>query len=148
MGRLAKRCALLLALFTLAASALTARAWLSPASRPAALAGIVHQAAATTAQSQAQAAPLQTELVTITSRGFDPAEITRPRGPFILAVDNRSGLAQVSLSLAVEHARHLKEVRVPREQLDWHGVVDVAPGRYVLTEAEHPDWQFVLTITE
>lgn len=34
---------------------------------------------------------LESEVITVTRRGFEPALITRPEGRFILMVDNRSG---------------------------------------------------------
>ena len=85
--------------------------------------------------------------MTVRATGFDPPAITRPQGPFVLEVDNRSGLAAVSLRLDGEAGGRLKEVRVPRSRLDWRGLLDLPPGRYVLTEAEHPDWRFVLSVT-
>ena len=44
-----------------------------------------------------QSPQLETELVTITPTGFQPGEITRSQGRFMLAVDNRSGLDEVDL---------------------------------------------------
>jgi hypothetical protein len=45
---------------------------------------------------------IESELITITPHGFEPAEITRPRGQFLLTIDNRSGLAASALQLTSE----------------------------------------------
>jgi len=37
-------------------------------------------------------APVQAELITVTPTGFEPSELTRPKGRFLLAIDNQSGL--------------------------------------------------------
>src|SRR6266508_4488481 len=37
---------------------------------------------------------IESELITITPRGFEPKEITRPTGEFLLVINNRSGLEE------------------------------------------------------
>lgn len=91
--------------------------------------------------------PLRVELITITPRGFEPAEITRSKGIFLLAVDNRSGLDEVTLRHDRVAGNRLHETRVPRKELDWSEVFDLNPGQYVLTEANHPQWACRFTIT-
>lgn|SRR5262249_22618582 len=120
-----------------------ARSWLTPINVTRDL---------TPAATQSQAAtpkptPLRAELITITPRGFEPAEITRPKGRFLLAVDNRSGLDEVTLRLDRVAGNRLHEVRVPRKELDWSEVFDLNPGQYVLTEANNPRWACRFTIT-
>jgi hypothetical protein len=89
----------------------------------------------------------ETELITITPNGFDPAEITRPQGRVVVEVDNRSGLEEVTLQLDRTNGGREKEARVPRTTLDWSGEVDLHPGSYVLSEADHPDWACRITVT-
>jgi hypothetical protein len=90
---------------------------------------------------------LETELITITPTGFDPAEITRPQGRVVIEVDNRSGLEEVELRLDRSNGVREKEVRVHRRTLDWSGEVNLHPGTYILGEAGHPDWACRITIT-
>lgn len=90
---------------------------------------------------------LESELVTIRPEGFDPAAITRPKGRFFLFVDNRSGLDAVTLRLDRVAGNRLHDVRVPREKLDWTEMVDLTPGEYLLTEADHLNWVCKITIT-
>jgi hypothetical protein len=99
------------------------------------------------AQHPGAIANIEAELVTVTPHGFEPQEITRPPGPFLLMLDNHSGLRQVNLHLSREAGARLREVPVPREQPNWSEVIALPPGRYVLTEADHPGWLCRLTIT-
>lgn len=100
---------------------------------------------------------LETELITITPRGFEPKEITRPAGSFILSVENRSGLQTVTLRFNLTQvlagtnnpvivSPSLFEITAPREQPDWNGAETLAPGRYLLSELNHPNWHCYLTI--
>lgn len=90
---------------------------------------------------------IEAELVTIRPTGFDPVEIRRPRGRFILAVNNRSGIHELDLRLDREMGARQHEVRLPRGRPGWKKIVDLPPGRYILTEANHPNWICRITIT-
>jgi hypothetical protein len=68
------------------------------------------------------------ELITIRPKGFEPSAITRASGPFILRVDNRSGLREVSLQLDRVAGSRLRAVQVPRQKLDWQDRIDLTPG--------------------
>jgi hypothetical protein len=104
----------------------------------------------TAAATPAAPARLESEHITIRPTGFEPAEITRPAGRVLLFVNDRSGLDSLDLRLDAENVRRLFEVRVPRDtkgRHEWRQVVALVPGRYVLTEAGHPDWVCRITIT-
>lgn len=90
---------------------------------------------------------IETEIITVLPHGFEPAEITRPRGRFILMVDNRSGLEEVSLQLDREAGARLLAAQVHRSRPDWDDVFDLPPGNYILTEANHSEWGCRITIT-
>lgn len=90
---------------------------------------------------------VEAEVITLRPSGFDPAEITRPRGRFYLAVENRSGTHDLDLRLSREAGGRLVEVRLPRGRLKWRGMIDPPPGTYTLTEAGRPDWVCRVTIT-
>ena len=87
------------------------------------------------------------EIIAISPHGFEPAEITRVHKHFVLVIDNRSGLAEVNLRLDRDRGNRLREVRVPREKRHWSDDLDLAPGRYLLSEANHPNWSCHITIT-
>jgi hypothetical protein len=84
--------------------------------------------------------PLQAELVTLRPTGFEPAQIKPAKGRFLLVVNNHSELPGVELRLQRDTGSRLRAVRVTQEQLHWSDVMNLPPGRYVLTEANHPDW--------
>ncbi len=92
--------------------------------------------------------PLESELITITRRGFEPREITRPAGSFLLFLENRSGLRAIVLQLKSGNGEGVREARLTREDSDWNSVVTLPAGRYLLTEANHPRWSCVITITQ
>jgi hypothetical protein len=93
-----------------------------------------------------QTASIETELITITTRGVEPAEITRPAGKFILMVDNRSG-EEMDFRIARETGESLHDIRSSREERDWSDIMDLKPGKYVLTERNRPDLTCSITIT-
>lgn len=127
---------------------ITARAWLAPSPNlaPKLLTALPPQPvhpikAMALAQSQ-----IETMRVTITTIGFDPDELTHHAGEVMLAVDNRSGLEEVRLRLDREGGARLVDVLVERGQLDWHDTVTLSAGRYILTEANHPEWSCRITV--
>jgi hypothetical protein len=133
-------------LLSLSGLVLGARAWRVPAGSTKTLPEIVKAAAASMVP-QRRRADIQAELITIVPHGFEPEELTRPRGRFLLMIDNRSGLESVALGLTREGGPRVREMRIPREGPDWSEVVDPEPGRYLLSEANHSDWVCVITIT-
>lgn len=109
--------------------------------------GLNPPAASAPVRPDAPAESVETELVTITPTGFEPSEITRPRGKFLLAVNNRTGLEEINLRLGREAGNKLREVKLRGGKLRSGTFEDLPPGRYVLTEAGHPDWVCRITIT-
>lgn len=90
---------------------------------------------------------VETEVVTITPRGFEPAEITRPAGRFVLLVENRTELGDLELRLYnTDRRMHLRERRLSREERDWIEELDLEPGHYVLKETNHSRWSCQFTI--
>ena len=87
------------------------------------------------------------EVVMIGRKGFQPQNITRVKGPFFLAVENRSLAKGLTLRLTAEHGNRVREVLPPDDQLEWIDELDLQPGSYDLTELGHPDWVCHLTIT-
>lgn len=83
---------------------------------------------------------VETELITLQQTGFEPNEIRRPQGVFILGVDNRSGLEAIDLRLVRADGQRLNVLQTRKRKLSWREVVDLAPGQYLLSEANHPDW--------
>ena len=100
-----------------------------------------------TSQAQAKSGQrVESEVVTITPDGFEPQEIVRPAGPFLLFVTNQSGFDSLNLNLETEARGKLREKSLPLETPYWREVINPPPGRYVITEANHPEWTFSLII--
>jgi hypothetical protein len=99
------------------------------------------------AQSASTRESLEAEVITIRRNGFDPKQIRRAAGRFMVVVNNRSGLPEVSLRLERLAGSRLRDVRIDRKKLDWNSVLDLTPGTYKLTEARHPTWACEITIT-
>jgi hypothetical protein len=91
---------------------------------------------------QSAKTPIQIDhaLITLTPRGFYPSEVTRPEGPFLLAVDSRVGNRDITLRITRDNGAKEKEKSLKKGQSRWRQLIDLSPGRYVLTEADHPEW--------
>lgn len=99
------------------------------------------------AQSASQRERLETELITIQPSGFEPAEITRPPGRFVLGVDNRSGLDDIELRLERAGDGRVAALQARKRKSSWREEVSFPPGQYLLKEANHPEWTCLITIT-
>ena len=86
-------------------------------------------------------------VVKLRRTGFEPSELTRPRGRFLLAFDNQSGADEIILRLQHETGNKLHEVHMPRGSVRWRQALDLHPGRYLLSVNGHPEWICHLTIT-
>lgn len=143
---------LLLILLALAASgavAVGAHAWArrATANSPAAR---VETVAISSADRPAEShdGEAEAEIITVRPTGFEPAEITRPRGEFNLTVQNLTGLDELSLRLDREDGgERLHEVRTLRGRRNWRKNINLPPGAYLLTEADHPGWVCRVIIT-
>src|SRR5882724_2848721 len=86
-------------------------------------------------QGSSPSSRIEAELITATPHGFEPKQITRPPGRFLLMIDNRSGLALVSARLNLGAGIGLQEIALPREEPNWSDIINPQPGVYLLTEA-------------
>ena len=97
---------------------------------------------------QGQKRRIEPVIVTLKPTGFEPKELTRPRGLFLLMVDNRSNNPNLLFRLDRENGKREHEQQTRNGgKLDWNKALDLAPGRYLLTEADHPEWVCQITIT-
>jgi hypothetical protein len=90
---------------------------------------------------------LEALIVKLRRTGFEPTEVTRSQGSFLLAFDNLTGEDEIDLRLEQETGNKLHEVRMPRGNVRWRQALDLHPGRYVLSVADHPEWACHITIT-
>jgi hypothetical protein len=86
--------------------------------------------------------------VALYPQGFDPQEVTVPHKKFLLIVQNRSGIPNPVLRFNGGFEKLSKgKPKSPPRQRHFGGLVNLPPGRYQITEANHPNWVCELTIT-
>lgn len=107
----------------------------------------VSRAEAAVIQQQPGQNAFEAELVTVTPTGFEPTEITRPQGRFLLAIDNRSGLDDVDLYLERETGGRANVVLSRRGKLAWREAIDLPPGTYLLRAGNDESWRCRISIT-
>jgi hypothetical protein len=90
---------------------------------------------------------VEAEMLVLGSNGFQPKEITRPAGRFLLAVQNHSSEEEISLVLKQESGASARDIRMSKRQSKLKDVLQLPPGRYVLVETNHPEWSCTITIT-
>lgn len=91
---------------------------------------------------------LEGEIVSAQPNGFEPNQITRPAGEFLLMVDNRTGLDQLQVRLErVVGKERLDDIGLTKRAYSWNTVLKLPPGEYILTEASHPEWVCRITLT-
>lgn len=95
---------------------------------------------------QAEADDLEVELITVRPEGFEPLEIIRQKGPFVLLVDDRSGTETSSLQLRQLKGERLRDLNTNRKKAEWYELVNLPPGKYVLTDAANPERRCQITI--
>jgi hypothetical protein len=89
---------------------------------------------------------LEVELLTLRPAGCEPAELVRPKGSFVLMIDDRSGKETSSLVLQRGSGERFRAIGVNRKKSKWHAVLDLPPDRYVLQDANDSGWRCQITI--
>jgi len=138
---LSRKAALPLIVLVIASIALAGRSMFSSSVTSAPISSIPRDSVIQPSASAAQSSQMRTELITIRPTGFDPSEIRLTDGQFRIAVDNKSGLDEVTLRLTREGGARMREVRLPPGQLKWREKLDLPDGTYLLTEANHANWR-------
>ena len=90
---------------------------------------------------------LTVEMISVGPDGFQPTNLTRPAGRFLLGINNRSGLRELTFQLTREDGRLMQEARVNPKQPNWRSLVNLPVGTYRLTEINHADWACTIVIT-
>lgn len=99
------------------------------------------------ARADSSTGPLEVESIILTRFGFEPDNITRSQAEFMLSVENRSPASDIELHLDNVAGTRLHQQQVAKERPDWRGFFTLQPGDYVLSEANHPEWQCKIRIT-
>ena len=96
---------------------------------------------------QGPQAPVQAELITVTPTGFEPSELTRSKGRFLLAIDNQSGLDEVEFYFERETGGRVNVPLSRRGKIAWREIIDLTPGTYVLRARNDESWRCRIRIT-
>lgn len=90
---------------------------------------------------------VEVEPLTLKPQGFEPSTIIRPHGRFILAIDNRSEMPDLTFRLVHSAGQQVASKKMRGRELRWRQLLDLPPGKYLLTESNHSQWQAKITIT-
>jgi hypothetical protein len=133
-------------ILVLSGVAMGARAMLT-AGVPGDAAAHARNPAAVPVESKSAGTRVASHQLTLRPGGFDPAEVRWPKGKFFLAINNRSGVDHLTLRLDREAGGRVKEIKLRMRKERSAGVLDLNPGDYLLTEANHPGWVCRIKIT-
>jgi hypothetical protein len=88
---------------------------------------------------------LQVLLFELRPYGFIPAEITVAPGKYLIAVQNRSGMKDLTFRLDRDNGARLSESRASTKE--WKSQVTLGRGTYILSEASEPSWRSVIHVS-
>ena len=77
--------------------------------------------------------------------GFIPAETEITAGKYTLLLQNRSGGKDLKFTLERENQGRV--AASPEHHRDWSAKLQLAPGTYILSEVDHPEWKAVIRVT-
>src|ERR1700750_637125 len=89
---------------------------------------------------------LEIEAVTITPEGFDPQQLERTAGPFILSVTNQSGVDALNVRIETEQHERFREKSLPLVTPYWRERIAPPRGKDIIPEENHPEWTLTLII--
>lgn len=84
--------------------------------------------------------------LTIRPSGFETREMTLDAGDYFVVIQNATGLDRFALKIQRDGGEIIHEVRLPRFRKYWKHVVHLNPGRYLVSEIDHPEWNCVITV--
>jgi hypothetical protein len=78
--------------------------------------------------------------------GFETREMTLDAGDYFVVIQNATGLDRFALQIQREGGETIHQVRLPRFKKYWKHMVTLTPGRYFVSELDHPEWTCVITV--
>jgi hypothetical protein len=96
-------------------------------------------------QMPAPSQELEEVTLLLRATGFEPAQVTRPAGRFLLSVDNRSGVEELTFEITRADGTKVREIKVLKGNVDWSEEINLIAGQYTLNEAAHPAWVCSIT---
>ena len=89
---------------------------------------------------------VDTVVIELSRYGFFPQQVSHLKGLHFILVHNVSGLQDLTLVLKDDHGAAKKQPALTATSPHWRELLDLAPGKYTLTEANHPTWSCAITI--
>jgi FtsP/CotA-like multicopper oxidase with cupredoxin domain len=85
--------------------------------------------------------------LTIRPSRFEPSEFTVPAGEYFVVIQNATGLPQFGFRVDQENGGQLLDVHLPLRTRYWKNTITLQPGRFTVTETDHPEWHCLITVT-
>jgi hypothetical protein len=89
---------------------------------------------------------IEGEIVSLQLTGCEPKRITHSARPFLLVINNYTGLSVNPVLLNVDSGIPLRTISLVRDKRVWSDFVDLPPGNYTLSEATQPNLACQITI--
>jgi hypothetical protein len=80
--------------------------------------------------------------------GFAPTEVRTHGRKFLLSLDNRTDVKQLTLRMTRSDGVRIREFLVPAGGGDWSELFELQPGTYTFSEMGHPNWICTIVVTE
>lgn len=94
--------------------------------------------------------PLGVIQLSIRPEAIEPAQVTVPKGKYLLLLSNRTGLPELSVQLSRtnDNEEKLKDLKFAnKSRYRWKGLLELPPGDYLLSVPSHPEWVCRITAT-
>ncbi len=92
---------------------------------------------------------VETRVIEVGTRGFQPLQLLWPaKGKHMIFVRNTTKLQPLVLRLNRDQGPKLKEVPLGDNHRHWKELLELAPGTYFLTEANHPAWKCMIVVSD
>lgn len=138
---------LAIATVAIAGAGIAGRATLMNRSAYALKQGQVVERVAPQSERRSARATVPSHVLVLRPSGFEPSEVSWPKGRFFLSVDNHTDAREITLQLSRENGSRVHEVTRKSRKERGVGILDLPPGEYLLTEANHSNWVCRITIT-
>ena len=83
----------------------------------------------------------------LTPTGFEPNELERSAGKFILGIDNRIRSEEFSFEVVQENGHKVRQLKLPKGEIRLRKMLNLPAGRYSLREVDHPEWSCSIVLT-
>ena len=92
------------------------------------------------------ASPIDEVKTTLTSTGFEPAEIIRDAGAFRLAITNTSNTEELTFRLTKPNGQEVYRSQPTTGAAGLVAEFNLPAGRYILSVVGHPEWVYKITL--